>query len=98
MFSARRRRTSLPPLPHHPDRGLRIEAGDTVEAKEFTISLIDSAARDDSSRPYLIRIPPWSSQYKCGATFGLSSRLEPTSGVIDGNRVDIVEDGWSVEV
>lgn len=90
---------ALPPLPQHPPRGMRVEAGDTFVITQMSLEVHDATdIEGDSPRSFPIRVPPLAGDYAAGATFGLSRRLEEGHYNVDGNRVDIVDNGWAMEV
>lgn len=98
-FRPTKKRASLPPLPRHPERGIKVEKGDTLTVTGMSISVKDvseSEGRDKRIRQ--TRIPPWAGDYKCGAMFGLRTRLAEGTYNIGENRFEISDEGWTVEV
>ena len=89
----------LPALPRHPERGLRVEAGDTLAITEMTIAIQDATEIEGGTpRTFRMRVPPWAADFRAGATFALTRRLEEGHYRVDGHRVDIAENGWTLEV
>lgn len=98
-FARPSKRVAPVALPRHPDRGLRVEKGDTFSVKNMSISLHDAVDVNGTvSRPFQVRVPPWADAFIAGATFGLTQRLEEGWFNIDENRIAIVEGGWTLEV
>ncbi|MEM7735124.1 MAG: hypothetical protein AAF267_04980 [Deinococcota bacterium] len=91
--------SELPPLPRHPSRGVVMNKGDTFTVTDFSISVEDlSEAGDEGDRLLHLRVPSWASEYKCGATYLLKRQVKGRTFNIGNARVDIGQDGWSIEV
>jgi hypothetical protein len=87
------------PLPRHPTRGIRVEKGDTFTITNLSISVEDAGDIERADqRTFPTRVPPWSHEYDCGASFALRRRLDEGTYRIDKHRLDIVDDGWTLEV
>jgi hypothetical protein len=93
-FDSFRHRPLLPPLPLHPERGLRVEAGDSFVIKEMSIALEDLDERE-GRRPRIlpVKLPPWANEFPSGVVFGLTRRLDEAWYRVDKHRVDISADG-----
>ncbi len=65
----------------------------------MSIELQDATDIEGSSaRVFPMRVPPLADEYAAGAIFRLSRRLEEGRYIVDGNRVEIVDNGWTLEV
>lgn len=90
---------ALPPLPQHPEHGLKVEKGDRVEIRKAQISTRDLSKADAASeRPIPIAVPSWAADYQSGATFRLADRLGSMRINFDNDAVRIPESGQSLEV
>jgi hypothetical protein len=98
LDTSRGRVTPLP-LPRHPSRGIRVEKGDTFTITNLSISVEDAGDIERSDqRVFSTRVPSWAQEYDCGAAFALRRRLDEGTYRIDKHRVDIIDDGWTLEV